>query len=224
MAKPKNSARSGSRRAGSEAAGARPKRTKPSSKRAPAVKAPKAARRNSFTPALGDKICDLMGEGKSLRFICSLEGMPTRQAVNKWLHKGESADAPKPFKDFVVQYIRAREKLADFYAESISDIADEGMRDADEVEDKLVGHFKAAASGDEDSPQVIEAHARAKAALDALRARQDARRMQTDARKWAAGKMAPKKYGSKIEDGVREAVGDSLAALIGSIDGQTRGL
>jgi hypothetical protein len=109
------------------------------------VKAPKAARRNSFTPALGDKICDLMGEGKSLRFICSLEGMPTRQAVNKWLHKGESADAPKPFKDFVVQYIRAREKLADFYAESISDIADEGMRDADEVEDKLVGHFKAAA-------------------------------------------------------------------------------
>lgn len=177
-----------------------------------------------FTPAVGLAICARMEQGESVRKICASEGMPSRQVVNLWLHKAESADAPKPLKDFLVQYARAREKLADHYAESIADIADEGMRDADEVEDKLVGHFKAAASGDENSPHVIEAQARAKAALDALRARQDARRMQTDARKWAAGKMAPKKYGSKIEDGMREVVGDSLAALIGSIDGQTRGL
>jgi hypothetical protein len=75
-------------------------------------------------------------------------------------------------KDFAQQYARAREQQADALAEEILEIADDGTNDTQVTEDGavLVNHDHIARS-----------------------------RLRVDARKWLASKMAPKKYGDKLE-------------------------
>lgn len=223
MATKKNSARA-SKRAGSKAAGKRAKGGEPSSKRrsAPAVK----GRPSKFSPELVAELCRRMIAGQSLRQVCAADDMPDKVTVLRWLSEGLTKDAPKAKQDFCTQYARAREALADDFAEGTVQIADESMQDAEALEETLVAchvaEQEARETKDDDAER--QAIAKARAAVEGYKARQDARRLQIDARKWAAPKLAPKKYGSKLEDGVREAVGDSLAELIGALDGQTRGL
>jgi len=71
------------------------------------------------------------------------------------------------------QYARAREAQADKLAEDILAIADDGRNDTYQADDgETVNHDVIARS-----------------------------RLRVDARKWLAGKMAPKKYGDKIAVG-----------------------
>ena len=72
---------------------------------------------------------------------------------------------------FPDQYARAREAQADKLAEDILAIADDGSNDTYQTD-----------NGEQTNHDVI---ARS--------------RLRVDARKWLAGKMAPKKYGDKIE-------------------------
>ena len=71
------------------------------------------------------------------------------------------------------QYMRAREALADVYADEIIEIADDGSRD-----------YKTLDDGREVPDQDHIARSR----------------LRVDARKWAASKLAPKKYGDKIQN------------------------
>ena len=73
---------------------------------------------------------------------------------------------------FADQYRRAREIQADLYAAEIIEIADDGTRDMriDDEGNEVVDHDHIARS-----------------------------RLRVDARKWAASKLAPKKYGDKVE-------------------------
>ena len=66
------------------------------------------------TQDLLNKICQYIVEGKSLRSISKMEGMPTVQAVMKWLNNDEQ---------FYKQYQIARENQGDLYGEMINDIA-----------------------------------------------------------------------------------------------------
>lgn len=75
--------------------------------------------------------------------------------------------------DFVKKYVRAREDQADLYADEIVSIADELKIDA-----KYQG---------EDVVLEVSANAVAR------------NRLRVDARKWYASKLAPKKYGDKLE-------------------------
>lgn len=62
-----------------------------------------------------DRVCLEIAEGKSLRSICEADDMPSAETIRVWLiEDGE----------FSVQYARAREEQADFYADAIIDIAD----------------------------------------------------------------------------------------------------
>jgi transcriptional regulator with XRE-family HTH domain len=70
------------------------------------------------------------------------------------------------------QYARAREAQADKLAEDLLQIADDGRNDTYLDDD-----------GNERTNQDVIARSR----------------LRVDARKWLAGKMAPKKYGDKIE-------------------------
>jgi hypothetical protein len=75
------------------------------------------------------------------------------------------------FDNFRAQYARAREAQADYFFDEIIEIADDGSRD-----------YKKSIDGQE---SVDHDHiARSK--------------LRVDARKWAASKMQPKKYGDKI--------------------------
>jgi hypothetical protein len=74
-------------------------------------------------PATMALICERMAEGKSLRQICAEEGMPSKTLVMRWLNvPGNGA--------FVDHYARAREALADAYAEQIIEIVDSKDEDA----------------------------------------------------------------------------------------------
>ena len=76
------------------------------------------------------------------------------------------------FSSFRAQYAQAREKQAEFYAAEIIEIADDGSRDSFEDED-----------GNVRVNQEVVARSR----------------LRVDARKWYASKLAPKKYGDRIE-------------------------
>jgi hypothetical protein len=128
-----------------------------------------------YSQQVCDQICTLLTEGHSLRSICSLAGMPTVTSVMRWL--GEDAHS-----DFREQYARAREAQADRMAEDILAIADEQctMIKADK-------HGSRDDDGDGNTEVVFDPTAVAR------------NRLRVDARKWLASKMAPKKYGDKIE-------------------------
>lgn len=80
------------------------------------------------------------------------------------------ADEEKP--EFRLQYAYAREAQADLLAEEILEIADDGSNDTYEDAD-----------GNQRTDQDVIARSR----------------LRVDARKWLASKMAPKRYGDKIE-------------------------
>lgn len=69
----------------------------------------------TVTPDAFDAVCDAIAEGKSLRAICAEDGMPSRQAVLRYIDANEAA---------ADQYARARDEQADHYADEIIGIAD----------------------------------------------------------------------------------------------------
>lgn len=100
----------------------------------------KKGRPSSFTAAIAFVICERLGQGESLRKICSDEAMPDKSTVMRWL--SDRAE----FRD---QYARAREAQADYWAEEIVEIADtpiEGERTEESeqgtkvVREDMLGH------------------------------------------------------------------------------------
>lgn len=129
----------------------------------PKTTATKIGRPKSFTEEIAATICDRIAKGESVRTICLDDGMPDARTVYRWLEDLE------PFRQ---QYARAREAQADYYAEQIIEIADDGANDTYVDE-----------NGNKRTDQDVVARSR----------------LRVDARKWYASKLAPKKYGDKIE-------------------------
>lgn len=130
-------------------------------------------RPSDYTAEIAAAICERLAQGQSLRWICEAPGMPAKSTVFRWL-------ADDRYAEFRDQYARAREAQADFWAEEILEIADTpqvGER-VEEGENKD-GTFSKTVRED------MLGH----------------RRLQVDARKWLMTKLAPKKYGDKLELG-----------------------
>lgn len=119
-------------------------------------------RSTEYTPEIADAICERLSGGESLRAICCDVDMPAQSTVFKWLSEQ---------KQFSEQYARAREAQADYMADEILQIADDGKNDT-----------------------YLDDEGRSRTDQDVI-ARS---RLRVDARKWLASKMAPKKYGDKI--------------------------
>lgn len=128
---------------------------------APVLRTGKRGRPTIRTHETAAKICKLLALGRSLQSICRAEDMPDMTNVMDWLEADEK---------FRQQYARARELQAEFYAQQIIDIADDGHNDTYEDDE---GHVHV-------DTDVI---ARSK--------------LRVDARKWVAAKLLPKKYGDK---------------------------
>ena len=121
-----------------------------------------AGRPSSHTSDLAGAICERLSQGESLRKICSGEDMPSKSTVMRWLAGNE---------EFRGQYARARDAQADYYAEEILEISDDGSHDTYETED---GRTVV-------NSEVVQRS-----------------RLRVDSRKWLASKLAPKKYGDKV--------------------------
>lgn len=121
------------------------------------------ARPTLFTQEYADSICEHIVAGKSLVTWCKEEDRPSFRSVMRWLESD---------KEFRHNYARAREAQADFLAEEIIQISDDGQNDSYTDED-----------GNERTNHDVIARSR----------------LRVDARKWYAAKLAPKKYGEKTE-------------------------
>ena len=72
---------------------------------------------NDKQQAQFDIICARISDGMSLRAACSLDGSPSKQAVNKWLNADETGEV-------VAQYARAKEQQAEAHIDEMMEIAD----------------------------------------------------------------------------------------------------
>lgn len=122
-----------------------------------------------YSEAVAERICEALANGRSLRSVCRDDGMPSQTTVFRWL-------ADERFAPFRERYARAREAQADAIFDEIIDIADDGSNDwmerrrEDGSVDEAVNHEHIQRS-----------------------------KLRIDARKWMAGKLAPKKYGDKLD-------------------------
>jgi len=139
---------------------------------APTVKAAaKKGRPSEFKQSTADAICLRLSDGQSLRSICSSATMPNRTTVFRWIEENP---------DFRNQYVRAREAQADVLAEEVVQIAD-----------TILPAVKKTVKGSGKKRTTEETHG------DAV----ERSRLMMDARKWYAAKLAPKKYGEKLQLG-----------------------
>lgn len=104
----------------------------------------------------------------SLREVCKLDGMPGMTTVMRWLSQ---------FEEFRSQYARAKEAGAEYWAEEILEIADDGQNDWMERNAR-------------DEPGWV---------FNGEAARRS--QIRIDARKWLLSKLMPKKYGDKVAIG-----------------------
>lgn len=129
-----------------------------------------------FSKEKADAICEeLATSSKSLRTICAQKDMPAIRTVLYWLSEGENLNAKDHFKAFTRQYTRAREMQADFLAEEIIEIADDGSND-----------YMTITKG------VMEYNVENKELTNRSR-------LRVDSRKWIASKLKPKRYGDKVD-------------------------
>lgn len=140
-----------------------------------------------YSEELAQEICRHIADCVSLRTIAAMEGMPDVATIMRWL-----ADETKP--EFREQYARAREAQADKMAEDILAIADEEctMVRADK-------HGTKDDDGEGNTEVVFDATAVAR------------NKLRVDARRWLASKMAPKKYGDKVQTELTGPGGGAIA-------------
>lgn len=90
-----------------------------------------------YTPdlieALSEQVCELISEGKSLRQIALMDGMPSPSTFLRWVAADKGLES---------RYARARDVYFDLMAEQTLDIADDGLNDTyvDENGNRKVDH------------------------------------------------------------------------------------
>lgn len=125
-------------------------------------------RPSTFTREIGDRICDLLSEGMTLRQVSRHDGMPGESTIRAWA-KNDVGKEIEGYEGFFAHYTRARQVGWEAMAEETIDIADDGSNDW------MLREGKTEYNGD--------AVARA--------------RLRVDTRKWLVGKSLPKIYGDK---------------------------
>lgn len=130
----------------------------------------KVGRPTDYSPELSDLICERLAQGESMRSIARDDSMPAMSTLFKWL---------RIHTEFAQQYAIAKEESADALVDDMLDIAD------NQVEQPLIV--------DGLPMQVDGKLVMVKDAVSVNHAR-----LRVDARKWAASKLKPKKYGDKV--------------------------
>jgi hypothetical protein len=70
-------------------------------------------RPSEFTQEKADALCFELSQGKSLRTVCKIKGMPSGVTVFKWMREHDK---------FLLQYEKAKQESADAMAEELIDI------------------------------------------------------------------------------------------------------
>lgn len=122
-----------------------------------------------FSPELFTAICSRIAEGESLNRICAERAMPSRKTFFQWVAKDRALEA---------EYSLALRIRADYFVDEIIEIADDSNGDEIFIE-----------STDKDGHGVKHVYNHENI---------NRSRLRVEARKWAASKLNPKKYGDRI--------------------------
>jgi hypothetical protein len=82
--------------------------------------AKKTGRPSIYSDELVDSICALLSEGKSMKSVCAMDGMPSMQTAWRWLRENDV---------FREKYTMAKQESADALVDEMLDIADDGTND-----------------------------------------------------------------------------------------------
>lgn len=128
-----------------------------------------AGRPLAYTQDIADRICEQIATtSQSLRTICLNDDFPSVATILNWLKEDTEG--------FLAQYTRAKEMQADYLAEEMLDIADDGSND-----------FMTIVKGDKEYTVENKEFT-------------NRSRLRVDTRKWIASKLKPKKYGDKVQN------------------------
>lgn len=133
-------------------------------------------RPTSFSPELGDAICLHLAEGKTLRKIAEMDGMPAVSSILLWVVKGFRGD--EAYKAFSEQYALAREAQSEMFMDEVVEIADDDSEDYREL-------------GDGDCPRIVVNHEHISRS-----------KVRIETRLKVAEKFAAKRYGPKADTNV----------------------
>jgi len=136
----------------------------------------KKGRPTAFTQKIGDLICALLAEGKSLRSICDLKDMPHKSTVLLWVVKGYRGDPE--YTAFSDQYMRAREAQSEGVLDEVNEIADDSSLDY---------IFRTKDDGSGESAEAIVNHEHINRS-----------KLRIETRFRFASKMHPRKFGEKV--------------------------
>lgn len=150
-----------------------------------------AGRPTDYTAEIADAICMRLAAGESLRGICRDDGMPDASTVFRWL--ASQAEIYAPFRE---QYARAREVQADALVDEILEISDDGTNDWMERQSEAEK-----GAGVSNGWVLNGEHVQRS-------------RLRVDSRKWFASKVAPKRYGDKIQNEHTGADGGPVETVI----------
>jgi hypothetical protein len=85
------------------------------------------ARPSEFTKEVGDKVCQQIANGLSMRSVCAPDEMPDMSTVFRWLRTDE---------EFCKQYARATEERTEAQNEMLLELGDEAQELAQNVDPK----------------------------------------------------------------------------------------
>ena len=125
-------------------------------------------RPSKYTEAVAHEICTRLMEGQGLVEICRDDHIPSIRTIFDWLDD-------KRYTKFLHRYNSARIKQAEYLADEMLEIADDGTNDWVDRKNKDGTTYRA---------------------LDHEHVSRSSLRVHT--RKWAASKLQPKKYGDKL--------------------------
>lgn len=131
-----------------------------------------------FTPALGKAVCDRISKGESLRSVCRDPKMPHVETVLNWVWSSDDIH-----KEFRKNFEIAREMRAEHVFEETMEISDDTSGDMMEVVREVKKNGKT-----EKVKEFVPNHTAVHRA-----------RLRVDTRRWFLARMAPKKFGEKID-------------------------
>lgn len=146
---------------------AKKKTRKKSAKKKPAKR---MGRPRRFDREMMDELVERIARGEALVNIVDdmhERGGPSYMTVLRWLRESEQDGADQELVDFRKDYAQARADQADFFADEIITIADDGRNDT-----------------------YVDEDGRPKVDYDHIQRS----KLRVDSRKWHAGRMAPNKY------------------------------
>lgn len=143
-----------------------------------------------YSELLAARICEMVSQGQSLRIICKINGMPSRERIMSWVMFPNEEERP----GFSQRFKDARQIGWMLMGEDILDIADDASKDriTKRILDPRTGTLKTV---EVDNPNNIT---RAK--------------LMVDTRKWMLQRLLPAVFGDKVE--VKHGISDELAGRL----------